>query len=139
MVTIREKAARPQGVTSRIDAQGTGAIEGLSGGSATLSVTQTEAGFTPLELLDGALAGCLAISIRHAAKQRGWLDRLGDVAVTVSHEKASDAPSRVAGFTASYSFSAEISEAEQQVLIAEAHRLCTVGNTFAHGAVVKDG
>lgn len=138
MVVIREKVLRPKGVTGLVDKDGAGNVRAVSGSAAPLAVTQTEPGFTPLELLDAALAGCLAISIRHAAKQHGWLDRLGDVSVTILHEKATDLPSRITGFDASYDISGDFSPEERATLIEAAHNLCTVGNTLTNGARISD-
>jgi uncharacterized OsmC-like protein len=98
----------------------------------------SEPGFTPLELLDAALSGCLVLSVRIAARKRGWGDRLRRVDVQVAHEKASEGPSRVAAFTCSFEIDGNFDADERAALIAEAHDICTVGNTFEHGAAIRD-
>lgn len=138
MVVIREKVLRSKGVVGIVSKNGAGNVHAVSGSDVSLAVTQTEPGFTPLELLDAAISGCLAISIRHAAKQHGWLDRLGDVSVTILHQKATDLPSRIIGFEASYDITGDFSAEERATLIEAAHNLCTVGNTLTSGARIVD-
>ncbi|HTM78051.1 MAG TPA: OsmC family protein [Devosia sp.] len=138
MVTFREKTTRAHGVSAVAEVDGAGRLSAKSGGSAGLAVTDADAGLTPLELLDGALAGCLAISIRYAAKRAGLLEQAGAIAVTVEHDKAPDDVARVARFRVRYSFAGAIDAAGKAMLIAEGHRLCTVGKTLAQGAAIID-
>ena len=129
---------RPTSVTATLPAREQGSVLARSGAGAQLANLASDGGFTPLEFLDAALSGCLVLSVRIAARKFGWQERLGTVTVEVSHEKAPDLPSRVAGFACAFQIDGEFSAAERAQLIAEAHRLCTVGNTFEHGAVVRD-
>ncbi|HTN64266.1 MAG TPA: OsmC family protein [Devosia sp.] len=138
MVTFREKTTRAHGVSAVASVDGTGSVTAMSGGSAVLAVSNTDAGLTPLELLDGALAACLAVSIRYAAKRAGLLEQAGAITVTVEHEKAPDDVARVARFLARYSFAGPIGAGDRDTLIAEGHRLCTVGKTIAQGAEIVD-
>jgi uncharacterized OsmC-like protein len=130
--------ARPTTVGATITQLGQGSVRAQSGAGAKLANLATEEGFTPLEFMDAALAGCLVISVRMAARSKGWLDRLGAVNVEVTHEKAPDKPSRVAAFACAFTIDGDFSSAEREQLIAEAHRICTVGNTFEHGAIIRD-
>lgn len=130
--------ARPTTVTAALPSAAQGSVQAQSGAAAQLANLAGDAGFTPLEFLDAALSGCLVLSLRIAARKRGWLERLQTVTVAVTHEKAHDAPSRVAGFDCAFSIEGDFSADERDTLIAEAHELCTVGNTFAHGAIVRD-
>lgn len=139
MVTIRQKITRPHGVTAKASVAGQGTIIAASGASAVLAVGQADMGLTPVELLDAALAGCLAISIRYAAKQRGLADRAGQIEVHVDHEKAAAGSSRIVRFHVDYIFGGDITPDERAGLIAEGHRLCTIGNTLAAGAEIVDG
>lgn len=135
MVTIN---ARPTTVGATLPRDRQGEIVAKSGARALLANLASEDGFTPLEFMDAALAGCLVLSVRIAARKLGWMERLVRVDVDVTHEKAPDGPSRVATFLSSFDIEGDFSEDERATLIVEAHRLCTVGNTFEHGAVIRD-
>ena len=130
--------ARPTTVTASLPGAGQGQVLAQSGAAAQLANLAGDAGFTPLEFLDAALSGCLVLSVRIAARKRGWLERLQAVDVAVTHEKAHDLPSRVAAFDCAFEIKGDFSAAERDALIAEAHELCTVGNTFERGAIVRD-
>lgn len=129
---------RPTSVGATLDHAGHGSVQAKSGAVAKLANLASDEGFTPLEFMDAALAGCLVLSVRIAARKLGWLERLVKVDVEVSHEKAAEPPSRVAAFSSSFVIDGDFSPAERQQLIADAHALCTVGNTFEHGAMVHD-
>ena len=135
MVTL---ATRPTSVTATLPKTGQGSVLAKSGTGAQLANLASDAGFTPLEFMDAALSGCLVLSVRIAARKFGWVDRLETVEVEVHHEKAHELPSRVAAFDCSFQIAGDFSEKERDELIAEAHRICTVGNTFEHGAIVRD-
>jgi uncharacterized OsmC-like protein len=129
---------RPTTVGATLNHAGQGGVQAKSGAAAKLANLATDEGFTPLEFMDAALAGCLVLSVRIAARKLGLLDRLVKVDVDVTHEKAHDLPSRVASFATSFKIEGEFTAEERQSLIAEAHAICTVGNTFEHGATVRD-
>lgn len=135
---VAHVTARPVTASATLAGHGQGSVAAASGASALLAGLASEPGFTPLEFLDAALSGCLVLSVRIAARKHGWGDRLERVDVTVSHEKAPDLPSRVAAFTCSFDIAGDFTEEERATLIAEAHEICTVGNTFEHGAVIRD-
>jgi uncharacterized OsmC-like protein len=135
---VKQVTGRPVTVSATLPGSGQGAVVAQSGAKAELAGLVSETGFTPLEFLDAALSGCLVLSVRIAARKHGWGERLKRVDVVVSHEKAVDEPSRVATFTCSFEIAGDFDEAERAQLIADAHRLCTVGNTFEHGAVIRD-
>jgi uncharacterized OsmC-like protein len=135
MVTIK---TRPTTVSATLPHDGQGSVLAQSGTGALLANLANDEGFTPLEFMDAALSGCLVLSVRIAARKFGWLDRLEKVDVSVTHEKAHDEPSRVAAFDCVFSISGSFTESEREALIAEAHRICTVGNTFEHGAIIRD-
>lgn len=135
MVTI---TARPTTVDASLGPQGPGDIAARSGAVAKLANLAADEGFTPLEFMDAALSGCLVLSVRIAARKAGWQDRLEKVDAAVTHEKAKDEPSRVAKFLCKIDIAGDFTADEKAFLIAEAHRICTVGNTFEHGAVIED-
>ena len=130
--------ARPTTVGATLDHAGHGNVQAKSGAAARLANLASDEGFTPLEFMDAALAGCLVLSVRIAARKLGLLDRLIKVDVEATHEKAHDLPSRVAAFTTSFVIEGNFTAEERQALIAEAHAICTVGNTFEHGATIRD-
>lgn len=129
---------RPVSVSATLPGTGQGSVAAHSGASAALAGLASESGFTPLELMDAALSGCLVLSVRIAARKRGWGERLQHVDVVVSHEKAHEGPSRVAAFTCSFEITGDFSADERSLLTADAHEICTVGNTFEHGAIIRD-
>lgn len=130
--------ARPTTVAATLGGTGQGSVAAQSGASAVLAGLAAESGFTPLEFLDAALSGCLVLSVRIAARKHGWGDRLQRVDAVVTHEKAPDEPSRVAAFNCSFEIVGDFNPEERATLIAEAHELCTVGNTFERGAIIRD-
>lgn len=135
MVTL---VTRPTAVVATLPKAEQGSVLAKSGAGAQLANLASDAGFTPLEFMDAALSGCLVLSVRIAARKFGWVHRLEIVEVEVHHEKAHDLPSRVAAFDCSFQIEGDFSAEERAELIAEAHRICTVGNTFEHGATVRD-
>ncbi|MDB5561959.1 MAG: OsmC-like protein [Hyphomicrobiales bacterium] len=130
--------ARPIGVVSDFATGAQGTIAARSGAGLKLANLASDEGLTPLELMDAALAGCLVLSVRIAARKSGLMDRLGHVHVEVRHAKAPEGPSRVASFTTAFRIDGDLTEDERATLIAQAHELCTVGNTLEHGAVIED-
>ena len=129
---------RPTTVGATLGPQGPGEVAARSGARAALAGLASDGGFTPLEFMDAALSGCLVLSVRIAARKFGWLDRLARVDVEVAHLKAHEPPSRVASFTCRFDIEGNFSPDERAQLITEAHRICTVGNTFEHGALIHD-
>lgn len=113
-------------------------LEGDAGASLDLAGFASEGGMTPLELMDAALAGCLVLSVRIAAGTFGWRERLVSVKVDVGHEKAPDTPSRIASFDCAFAIEGDFSAKEREALIAEAHRICTVGNTLEGSVHIHD-
>jgi len=129
---------RPASVTASLGGEGQGTVEAKSGAKAILAGLASEEGMTPVEMMDAALAGCLVLSFRIAARKRGWGARLNTVAVEVTHHKATEGASRVQSFSCRFEIDGDFSESERAELIAESHVLCTVGNTFHAGAEIGD-
>ncbi|MCD7059871.1 OsmC family protein [Pelagibacterium xiamenense] len=129
---------RPTTVGATLPGKGQGKVKARAGAELEIAGTAGETGMTPVEMMDAALAGCLVLSVRIAARQRGWQDRLVSVDVDVQHEKAADGPSRVAKFRSAFKIEGDFSESEREALIADAHALCTVGNTLERGAEIVD-
>jgi uncharacterized OsmC-like protein len=131
--------ARPVGVVAAIDADGVATVSAASGASATLAYSPSMPGLNPLELLDASLAGCLAISLRMAARQLGLADRLGAVRVEVIGVKAPEPPSRIATQLCRFDIGGDFTAEEKTALRAQAHALCTIGHTLeSHVEIVDD-
>jgi len=125
-------------VGATLPGRGQGNVTARSGASLDIAGYASESGMTPVEMMDAALAGCLVLSVRIAARSFGWHDRLLSVKADVKHQKAPDAPSRVAAFDCAFEIEGDFTQDERDALIGEAHRLCTVGNTLEQGAVIRD-
>jgi len=136
VATVRQ---RPKGVTAVVEPSGRGSLAAASGATAVLAGSPSMPGLNPLELFDAALAGCLALSVRIAARHLGLAERVGEVRVEVTGEKAPDAPSRIARQVCRFGIDGDLGADERAALVAEAHRICTIGNS-THGAVaIVDG
>jgi len=129
---------RAVGVSAALDATGPGTITARSGGSSALASLVSDPGFTPVELMDAALAGCLVLSVRIAARRRDWAERLQHVDASVRHDKAQEGRSRIGTFTCNIEIKGDFSAEERALLIADAHEICTVGNTIEQGAIIRD-
>lgn len=135
MVTI---TTRPNTVSAHLDKGEQGEVKARSGARMTLAAMARDEGMTPLELMDAALAGCLVLSARIAARKFGWQDRLASVSVEVTHTKGEGTPSRVAEFACDFAIRGDFTDEERRQLIAESHAVCTVGNTIERGASIVD-
>jgi uncharacterized OsmC-like protein len=85
--------------------------------------------------MSGALAGCLALSLRYAAQRTKVTAALRTVSIAVAAYKAPDLPSRVARFEAEVTLDADLPDATRHALLEEAERLCTVSNTLLAAGV----
>lgn len=130
---------RPMGATASLDRNGRGGVVARSGANLTLAGSPSMEGFNPLELLDASLAGCLALSVRIAARNLGFNERLGSVSVEVIGAKASEPPSRIARQTCRFSIEGDFNDAERRSLIEEAHKVCTIGNSYHASIDIIDG
>lgn len=133
---IRPK--HPAGVAATIDTTGHAVVTAASGDEIALAVSTSVPGFSPLDMLDAALAGCLAISLKVAAIRAGWADRLGEIRVEVVGSKAEDGPSRIERQTCRFTIGGDLDADEKTRLIAAAHALCTVGHSFEAGIEIVD-
>jgi len=73
---VAQVKARPVSVSATLGGVGTGSVTAGAGATTELAGLAGDPGFTPVELMDAALAGCLVLSIRIAARKRGWGDRV---------------------------------------------------------------
>jgi uncharacterized OsmC-like protein len=124
--------ARPRrtGATAMIGADGPAVAESATGGRITLNRAATDPAFSPLDLLYAAVAGCLVVSLRDAARRTGVLDRLRTARAAVEGDKAAEGPPRVARLRIRLEVDGDFDEATRAALIAEAEAACTVSNTI---------
>jgi uncharacterized OsmC-like protein len=130
---------RPTGALATIGADGAAVVTARSGATTRLAYSPSMDGFNPLELLDASLAGCLAISLRIAARNLGLQDRLGEVRVEVVGSKAATPPSRIAQQVCRYHIAGDFTPAERDALIAGAHAVCTIGHSLDGAMEIVDG
>jgi uncharacterized OsmC-like protein len=126
-------------VSGKVRATGARAIAGPSGqaevvsatgAKITLSAALSSPGYSPVDLLYAALAGCLVQSLRIAASEQQLLGRLRNVSADVKGRKAPDAPPRVTHLDIDISVEGDFDEATAEALIHRAEALCTVSNTL---------
>src|SRR6185436_3749310 len=93
MATVKP---RQTGAAAMIAPTGQPVVTSATGGEITLNRAATDPAFSPLDLLYAAVAGCLAVGIRDAARRTGVLARLRSARVAVAGDKATEGPQRVA-------------------------------------------
>lgn len=131
MAEIKMKT-RPMGASAKIGRTGFPQITSATGGELAIVTGPSQAGFNPLDLLYASLAGCLTISARLAASDMGVMNKITSITASVTGEKASEGPSRVARFDITLSIVGEIDEATRQAIAHRAeHEICTVSNTLS--------
>ena len=127
MATVKP---RQTGATAAIAPTGQPVVTSATGGEIRLNRAATDPAFSPLDLLYAAIAGCLVVGIRDAARRTGVLARLRSARVDVKGDKATDSPQRVARLRIKYEIDGDFDEATRAALIAEAEETCTVSNTI---------
>ncbi|RVM14799.1 OsmC family protein [Sinorhizobium meliloti] len=106
-------------------------VTSLTGGELDIVTSPSQPGFGPLDLLYASLASCLVLSARIAASRFGVLDRLTEVTVKVTGEKAHDEPSRVARFDIAFVIKGDFDDTVRHAIMEAAEEeICTVSNTL---------
>ena len=123
---------RTVGATAVLKQTGAPVVTSETGGILDVVAGVTPAGFSPIDLLYASLASCLVLSLRIAAVRKGIADKLDEVRVHVTGDKAEEGPSRVARLHIRFAISGGIDEATRGDLIAAAEEICTVSNTLRH-------
>ncbi|MFD2262258.1 OsmC family protein [Lacibacterium aquatile] len=129
MVSFNVKT-RSIGATAQLGPTGEPTLVSDTGGSAPIATSVSGAGFNPMDLMFGALATCLVLSARIAAKKLGWWERIEDIRVHVTGTKAESYPSRIETFQIRFEIDGGLSDPERHQLIEEAEAICTVSNTM---------
>ncbi len=102
-----------------------------SSGTLVVSAIGGQRGYSPGEMLLGALASCMALSLKFAVKEAGVVDRAGEVSVQVTGTKSDTGPSRFIDIAVNITFAGNtLTEAEKQALVARAEDVCTVSNSL---------
>jgi uncharacterized OsmC-like protein len=127
MATVKP---RQTGATAVIPQTGQPVVTSATGGEITLNRAATDPAFSPLDLLYGAIAGCLAVGIRDAARRTGSAGRLRSASVVVAGDKATEGRQRVVRLKIRFDIDGDFDAATRAALIAEAEETCTVSNTI---------
>lgn len=126
---------RPTGASALLGRTGFPRITSATGGTLDIVTGPSQAGFNPIDLLYASLSACLAMSARIAASQMGVADRIADIRVDVSGEKATTGLSRVARFDIVMTIKGDIhDEARHAIAAAAEEEICTVSNTLKGSA-----
>ena len=83
---------------------------------------------SPSDLMLAALANCIAISMRMAARQMGL--ELGGLDVSATATKATDPPNRFGRFDVVVRASTPVDDARVEELLRRTKDICTVSNTL---------
>lgn len=122
---------RETGAVALASTTGSVQVTTPTGGSLDVVTPPSAPGFSPLDLIYAALASCLVISTKMAAVRQGVQDRLGDVRVTVTGEKAHEGPSRIERFDILFDIAGDLTDGEKQALMHAAEgEICTISNTL---------
>lgn len=122
---------RPVGATAVLGRTGFPHVTSATKGELDIVTGPSQPGFNPLDLLYSSLSACLVLSARIAASQLGVLDRITEITVDVTGEKATEGLSRVQKFNIAFSIKGDLDE-EMRLKIAHAaeDEICTVSNTI---------
>ncbi len=129
MVDIKVKP-RPIGATATVGRHGHPQVTSATGGGLAIVTGASEPGFNPLDLMFSSLAACLVLSARIAASRLQLLDRLVEVRVHVTGEKAKGEPTRIEQFTIDFAIDGDFGANEKMQIIHLAEEICTVSNTL---------
>ncbi|SMC82874.1 OsmC family protein [Rhizobium sp. RU36D] len=128
---------REVGAVATAATSGSVTVTTPTGGSLDVVTPPAAPGFSPLDLIYASLASCLVISTKMAAVRQGVQDRLGDVRVQVTGEKAHEGPSRIERFDIVFDISGDLTSDEKQALMHAAEgEICTVSNTLQGAPVL---
>jgi len=101
-----------------------------TGGEINIVTSVSQPGFNPLDLLYASLSACIVLSARIAAGRLGVADKLQEVRVHVTGEKAHDEPSRIARFNIDIEIDGDLDAATRRQIVETAEEICTVSNTL---------
>jgi uncharacterized OsmC-like protein len=123
-------AERATGATSVVERVGHGTVTSATGATIEMSAALSSPGYSPVDLMYAAVAGCLALSARIAASEMHVLDRFLSARVTVKGRKAVPPERRISHLDIGIEIEGDFDDATRAALIERAEQLCTVSNTL---------
>ena len=126
---------RATGAVARVERVGHGEVVSATGANIELSSALSTPGYSPVDLMYAAVAGCLALSARIAASEMHLLDQFVEAKVSVTGRKAKEPPRRITHFDIAIEIVGDFDHATKHALIERAEQLCTVSNTFRDSPV----
>ena len=120
---------RATGAWATAGPSGQAEIVSATGAKITLSSALSTPGYSPVDLLYAAVAGCLVLSVRIAASEKHLLEKLREARAEVTGRKAPEAPPRITHLDIAMTVDGDFDEATKHALIERAEELCTVSNT----------
>lgn len=111
-------------------AQGKNEISNEDGVQILGSKAPNQQGLSPRELLEGAVALCLSITLENVLKRDGIEVDLDEVVIEVAASKAEGVTNRFTDFTVHVTFPTAIDATYQRKLLAVIERGCTISNTI---------
>lgn len=136
MVELKIKP-RPIGATAVLGRLGHPQVTSETDGQLGVVTGASEPGFNPLDLVFSSLAACLVLSGRIAASKLGLLDRLSEVRVHVTGEKAHEGPSRITKFIVDFRVEGDFDDGEKKQIAHVAEEICTVSNTLKNSPEIS--
>jgi uncharacterized OsmC-like protein len=130
---------RPVGATATLGKTGYPHLVSETGGTLDIATGPSQPGFNPIDLLHAALAACLAMSARIAARELGLADALSEVVARATGDKATDGLSRIARFHVVMRFRGNLTPQQQLLVIHRAEEICTVSNSLASRPMIEIG
>ncbi|RXZ82065.1 OsmC family peroxiredoxin [Paenibacillaceae bacterium] len=97
--------------------------------------SEAAAGWSPLEMMEGALALCVAKSLQ-AIMKRDDLEA-EEMEVLLQSRKAEAGASRVEHFQVEVSLPSYLNSEYQEKLLKHASMICTIGNTYKRGSEIS--
>jgi uncharacterized OsmC-like protein len=123
-------AERATGATAVVERVGHGTVTSATGAALEMSAALSSPGYSPVDLMYAAVAGCLALSARIAASEMKLLDRFVSARASVHGRKAAPPERRVTHLDIRIDIEGDFDDATRHMLIARAEQLCTVSNTL---------
>jgi len=90
--------------------------------------TEAAAGWSPLEMMEGALAFCVAKSLKTVMSRNGM--ESDTLEILIQSKKAESGASRVEQFQVQVTLSPDLSRDDQEKLLKQVAMICTIGNTL---------
>lgn len=131
--------SRPIGAKASLGRAGYPTILSATGGELEIVTGASQPGFNPLDLLLAALAACMSMSARVAARELGFAHGFEGIDVEVNGVKAQDTPSRFIAYTVHFNFHGSLTAQEQHTIAHRAEEICTVSNSLAVRPTVTTG